>query len=170
MHTRQFVSKSDIRDWPLIGWLCEKGGTIFIPSSKRRGVRHIFRSSSPVFKPVNGWLSSQKEPPQRRARCYPSRDNLSEAALDAKVPVQPYALHYLDQQGNLHPAADFIDNMTFAKSMLSILKAPPMKAALIQLVLVDTTGSHRRELAALTHTLIVEALAQTESVAAQAQA
>src|SRR5437016_834190 len=26
----RFVAKSDIRDWPLIGWLCDQAGTIFI--------------------------------------------------------------------------------------------------------------------------------------------
>src|SRR5690242_17630443 len=30
LHPCRFVAKSDIRDWPLIGWLCEKAGTIFI--------------------------------------------------------------------------------------------------------------------------------------------
>ena len=170
MHTCQFVAKSDIRDWPLIGWLCEKGGTIFIARGKQRDVRHIFQGLVISIQAGERVAFFPEGTTAAQGAVLPFHANLFEAALDAKVPVQPYALRYLDQQGNLHPAADFIGDMTFAQSMLGILKAPPMKAELIQLAPVDTTGSHRRELAALTHTLIAEALAQTESVAAEAQA
>jgi 1-acyl-sn-glycerol-3-phosphate acyltransferase len=38
------------------------------------------------------------------------------------VPVQPFVLRYVDAQGNFHPAADFIGDMTFAESMSTILK------------------------------------------------
>src|SRR5689334_6314798 len=36
MQTCRFVAKADIRDWPLIGWLCDKAGTIFIARGKLR--------------------------------------------------------------------------------------------------------------------------------------
>src|SRR5579872_6301906 len=39
----RFVAKSDIRDWPLIGWLCDQAGTIFIARGKQRDVRRIFQ-------------------------------------------------------------------------------------------------------------------------------
>jgi 1-acyl-sn-glycerol-3-phosphate acyltransferase len=30
VRSARFVAKSEIRDWPVIGWLCEKVGTIFV--------------------------------------------------------------------------------------------------------------------------------------------
>jgi 1-acyl-sn-glycerol-3-phosphate acyltransferase len=39
----RFVAKSDIRDWPLIGWLCDRAGTIFIARGRQRDVRRIFQ-------------------------------------------------------------------------------------------------------------------------------
>jgi 1-acyl-sn-glycerol-3-phosphate acyltransferase len=32
----RFVAKSEIRDWPLLGWLAERAGTLFIRRSRRR--------------------------------------------------------------------------------------------------------------------------------------
>src|SRR5579872_6317246 len=39
-----FVAKSDIRDWPLIGWLCSVTDTIFIARGRMRDVRRIFEN------------------------------------------------------------------------------------------------------------------------------
>ena len=39
----RFVAKADIRDWPLIGWLCAKTGTIFIARGRLRDVRRIYQ-------------------------------------------------------------------------------------------------------------------------------
>jgi len=77
----------------------------------------------------------------------PFHANLFEAAIDAKVPVQPYALRYLDTNEQLHPAADFIGDMTIAQSIISILKARGLTAELIQLPAISTDGAHRRDLA-----------------------
>ena len=41
IHPCRFVAKSDIRSWPLIGWLCHKTGTIFIARGKQSDVRRI---------------------------------------------------------------------------------------------------------------------------------
>ena len=162
IQTCQFVAKSDIRDWPLIGWLCEKGGTIFIARGKQRDVRRIFQGLVTSIEAGARVAFFPEGTTAAQGSLLPFHANLFEAALDAKVPVQPYALRYLDEHGALHPAADFIGDMTFAESMLAILKAPPMKAELVQLAPIDTTGSHRRDLAVLAHTAIAEALELTE--------
>ena len=165
IQTCQFVAKSDIRDWPLIGWLCEKGGTIFIARGKQRDVRRIFQGLVTSIEAGARVAFFPEGTTAAQGSILPFHANLFEAALDAKVPVQPYALRYLDEQGALHPAADFIGDMTFAESMLAILKAPPMKAELVQLAPIDTTGSHRRDLAVLAHAAIAEALEITEKEA-----
>jgi 1-acyl-sn-glycerol-3-phosphate acyltransferase len=162
MQTCQFVGKSDIRDWPLLGWLCEKGGTIFIARGKQRDVRRIFQGLVTSIEAGARVAFFPEGTTAAQGSILPFHANLFEAALDAKAPVQPFALRYLDEQGALHPAADFIGDMTFAQSMLAILKAPPMHAELIQLAPIDTTGSHRRELAVIARSAIAEALGLAE--------
>jgi len=74
------------------------------------------------------------------------------------VPVQPYALRYLDAQGKYHPAADFIGEMTIVESILAILNAGSITAELTQLASISTAGAHRRELAVAARQAIADGL------------
>ena len=91
----------------------------------------------------------------------PFHANLFEAAIDAKVPVQPVALSYVDPKGARHPSVDFIGDMTFAESIIAILDGPPVMAKLMVLPPIDTIGAHRRELAEVTHQAVAAALGVT---------
>jgi 1-acyl-sn-glycerol-3-phosphate acyltransferase len=167
LHPCRFVAKSDIRDWPLIGWLCEKAGTIFISRGKLRDVRRIYQGLVASLHAGEHVAFFPEGTTAAQGTLLPFHANLFEAAIEAEVPIQPYAVRYVDQHGQLHPAADFIGDMTFAQSLMTILKAPGMTAQLMLLPVIDTSAaSHRRELADAAYTAI--ALALDESVGAGA--
>ncbi|SEO22863.1 1-acyl-sn-glycerol-3-phosphate acyltransferase [Duganella sp. CF517] len=161
LHPSHFVAKAEIRSWPLAGWLAEKAGTVFISRGNRRDLRHIFkglvttleRGERVAFFP-EGTTSSQ-------GNLLPFHANLFEAAIDARVPVQPVALSYVDPTGARHPSVDFIGDMTFAESIIAILDGPPVLAKLMVLAPIDTIGAHRRELAEVTHQAVAAALGVT---------
>ena len=88
----------------------------------------------------------------------PFHANLFEAAIDAQVLVQPYALRYVDAQGRFHPTVDFVGDMTFAASMMSILRGDKITAQLIVLPTIPTEGKHRRDLAQNARAVIAEAI------------
>lgn len=158
MQPCRFVAKADIRNWPLLGWLCEQAGTIFIARGKRRETRRVqeglvigmLRGERIAFFP-EGTTSAQ-------GTLLPFHSNLFEAAIKADALVQPYAVRYLDGQGALHPAANFIGETTFVDSMMLILKARGMTAQLIELPAIDSGGLDRRELAQRAREAIAAAL------------
>lgn len=158
VHACRFVAKSDIRDWPLIGWLCEKSGTIFIARGKQRDVRRIYAGL--VQSIHNGervaFFPEGTTAPQ--GIVLPFHANLFEAAIEAQVPVQAYALRYVDEAGHLHPAADFIGDMSFMQSVMMILRHRGMQAQLIRLPAMSSAGAHRRELAVAMHDKIAQVL------------
>jgi 1-acyl-sn-glycerol-3-phosphate acyltransferase len=89
----------------------------------------------------------------------PFHANLFEAAIEAEVPIQPYALRYVDAQGNMHEAVDFVGDMTFVQSMLTILKSSGITAHLMVLPAIPVNGDpHRRELAAAAREAIAQVL------------
>lgn len=153
-----FVAKADIRNWPLLGWLCEQAGTIFIARGKRRETRRvqeglvtsILRGQRIAFFP-EGTTAAQ-------GNLLPFHSNLFEAAISAGVPIKPYAVRYLDAQGNLNAAANFIGDTTFVDSMMLILKTRGMHAQLIELPLIDSSELDRRALSARAHAAIANAL------------
>jgi 1-acyl-sn-glycerol-3-phosphate acyltransferase len=154
----RFVAKSDIRDWPLLGWLCAAAGAIFIARGRQRDVRRIYHGlvesihagERVAFFP-EGTTVSQGAPA-------PFHANLFEAAINADAPVQPYALRYVTASGAFHPAVEFIGDMTFAQSMIAVLKAEPIFARLTVLPVIQSSGAHRRDLARAAHGAIGQAL------------
>ncbi|RJF97795.1 lysophospholipid acyltransferase family protein [Noviherbaspirillum saxi] len=161
----RFVAKSDIRDWPLIGWLCAKTGTIFISRGKLRDVRRIYQGLVASLHAGERVAFFPEGTTAAQGQVLPFHANLFEAAIEAQVPIQPYAIRYVDAHGRLHPAADFIGDMSFVQSMLTVLKAGGMTARLSLLAPIETAaGSHRRELADAAHDAIATAL--PDSVAA----
>ena len=157
----RFVAKAEIRAWPLGGWLAEKAGTVFIARGNRRDLRHIFKGlvhslqqgERVAFFP-EGTTSSQ-------GTLLPFHANLFEAAIDAKVRVQPFALRYVDDGGKRHGAVDFIGDMTLAQSMVAILTGPPIHAHVHSLPALDASGAHRRELAQAAQDAVAGALGVT---------
>lgn len=163
LHPCRFVAKSDIRGWPLIGWLCEKTGTIFISRGKVRDVRRIYQGLVTSLHAGEHVAFFPEGTTAAQGSLLPFHANLFEAAIEAEVPVQPFALRYTDGSGRLHPAADFIGDMTFVQSMLAILKAGKVTAQLVVLPAIPTDkASHRRELADAAHASIAQTLGYAE--------
>ncbi len=167
-HPCRFVAKSDIRDWPLIGWLCEKTGTIFISRGKLRDVRRIYQGLVTSLHSGEHVAFFPEGTTAAQGTMLSFHANLFEAAIEAEVPVQPYALRYVGKDGQLHPAADFVGDMTFVQSLLTVLRASGMTVQLTLLPEISTgTASHRRELAEAAHQSIASALGYTMPAAAQ---
>lgn len=158
MQPCRFVAKSDIRNWPFIGWLCAKTGTIFISRGKASDVRRIFKGLVESIEAGERVAFFPEGTTAGQGKLLPFHANLFEAALDARVAVQPYAIRYLDAQGQYHPAADFIGETTIVESILAILKARTMTAELVQLPLVQTENAHRRDLALMVHRAVAAGL------------
>jgi 1-acyl-sn-glycerol-3-phosphate acyltransferase len=158
MHPSRFVAKSEIRAWPVLGWLVDKAGTVFIARGNRRELRHIFQGMVTALERGERVAFFPEGTTAPQGTVLPFHANLFEAAVDAKVPVQPYAVRYFDRDGALHPAVNFIGDMTFAHSMVSILRAGHIRAELT--CLAPIKGTHRRELAAAAHDAIARALAR----------
>jgi 1-acyl-sn-glycerol-3-phosphate acyltransferase len=165
LYPSHFVAKAEIRAWPLAGWLAEKAGTVFISRGSRRDLRHIFKGLVHSLERGERVAFFPEGTTAPQGSLLPFHANLFEAAIDAKVPVQPFALTYQDASGASHPSVDFIGDTSFAESIVLILNGPPVKARLAILAPLDTTGAHRRELADATHQAVAAALGVATSVA-----
>jgi len=154
----RFVAKSDIRDWPLLGWLCDRAGTIFIARGRQRDVRRIFQGLVKSIHAGERVAFFPEGTTSLQGTVLPFHANLFEAAIDADVPVQPYALRYLDRNGRPHPAVEYVGDTTFVQSMLTILRHRDITAELLVLPALSSEGAHRRELAVAAHDAIAGAL------------
>jgi len=153
------VAKSEIRDWPVLGWLVDQAGTVFIARGNRRELRHIFKGMVAALEAGQRVAFFPEGTTASQGTVLPFHANLFEAAVDARVPVQPYALRYLDASGALHPAVDYVGDKTFVQSMIAVLSGSPIRAQLTCLAPIEAAHAHRREVAQAAHDAIGEALA-----------
>jgi 1-acyl-sn-glycerol-3-phosphate acyltransferase len=160
----RFVAKSDIRDWPLLGWLCDRAGTIFIARGRQRDVRRIFQGLVQSIHAGERVAFFPEGTTSLQGTVLPFHANLFEAAIDADVPVQPYALRYLDRNGRPHPAVEYVGDTTFVQSMVTILRHRNITAELLVLPVISSAEAHRRELALAAHDAIAGALEASEFV------
>jgi 1-acyl-sn-glycerol-3-phosphate acyltransferase len=158
LHPCHFVAKAEIRGWPMLGWLAEMAGTIFIARGNRRELRHLFTGLVDKLRAGERVAFFPEGTTAAQGNLLPFHPNLFEAAIDAKVPVQALAVSYVDAGGNPHPAVDFIGDMTFAASLMLILNGPRVQARLAFLAPLETQGAHRRELAEAAHRAVAAAL------------
>ncbi len=146
-HPCRFVAKADIRSWPLLGWLCARSGTIFIERGNLRAVRRIYEGLVSRLHAGERVAFFPEGTTSVQGSVLPFHSNLFESAVEAGVPIQPFALRYLDDEGRFHPSATFVGEMSFVESLLTILKGGRIRAELVRLPLIGTAGCHRRELA-----------------------
>ena len=154
----RFVAKAEIRDWPLVGRLCGMNGTIFIARGKRGEVRQVYEGLIAALAAGERVAFFPEGSTSDQGTVLPFHANLFEAAIEAGVPIQPYAVRYVDPQGRLHPGTRFVGETTFGQSVKAILKSRGVRAELLLLPAIETTGVQRRELAAASRRAIAKGL------------
>ncbi len=92
LHPCRFVAKAEIRAWPVLGWLAARAGTVFIARGNRRDLRHTFKGIVGVLRQGERVAFFPEGTTGLQGTVLPFHANLLEAAIDAKVAVQPYAL------------------------------------------------------------------------------
>lgn len=125
-----FVSKSEVRHWPVAGWLAWKIGTLFIKRAKRADTARINRAMRAILE-QGGWVAVFPEGTssdgRQIRRFLPS---LLQPAVDLGLPVVPAAVRYRQPDGGHCDAANYIDRMTIAESLWRIAGAPVIHAGL----------------------------------------
>lgn len=152
----RFVAKSDIRGWPVMGWLAERGGTLFIDRSRRHDtarMNHEMVHALAVRHCVAIFPEGTTTDGSRLKRFYPS---LFQPAVTAGVPVVPVALAYRQPDGAREPAAAYVDDMSFWESLQRILDRREIRAEIAFLPQLQESG--RREIAERCEQLIASAL------------
>ena len=153
-----FVCKADVREWPLIGWLCERTETVFMP----RGSRSAARQTSEIVaaRLRQGWTVAlfPEGTTSDGSGLLPFHAALLQGAIDADCPVQPLALRYLDGHGEPTAAPAYCGETTLLQSLRLIAAQPRLEARLDILAPLDGRGAARRALAAHAETKIRQAL------------
>ena len=93
----RFVSKADVRHWPLIGTLATGGGTLYIEREKRRDAMRVVHHMAESLKAGDVVAVFPEGTTGDGRALLPFHANLIQAAISAHAPVQPVALRFVDR-------------------------------------------------------------------------
>lgn len=119
-HELYFLSKAEVREWPLIGHLAAAAGTLFI----RRGSGESGRKAAEIAEHLRAGRTVLVFPEGTSTRGDSVRrffPQLFSAAQDAAVAVQPVALSYPAADGRADPELAFIGNDAFHTHLWRLL-------------------------------------------------
>ncbi len=156
-----FVAKSEVRDWPIFGWMAKQVGTIFIQRGSATHARKVVMELAETLK--FGAICIFPEGTSTSGdHVLPFRSNLFESAVISGIPVSPLAIQYGDlvSQKRSHAPA-FVDDMGLIESISNILNNPGLEVKLQFLGPILTSESHaydRKTLALLSHESISRAI------------
>jgi 1-acyl-sn-glycerol-3-phosphate acyltransferase len=158
IHPAHFIAKSEVRDWPIIGWLSRRCGTIFIERALRQNASLINRRISLLLKQdaCVGLFPEGTTSDGTQAGHFHSA--LIQPAIDAGVWLCPIALRYQNRDGKLETGAAFIGDMTLAQSIWQILRTPQFNALVVFTPALQAANANRRVLARVAQAAIAQSL------------
>ena len=125
-----FVSKAEVRQWPVLGAVARAGGTLFVNRERRADVRDL----SPQFAP----LIAEGVVPTIFAegtstggdRVLPFHSSLLAPAAQENWPITPAWLGYSLDEGSVSEEVAYWRDMTFLPHFLNLLSKPRIRAVL----------------------------------------
>ena len=145
----RFVSKSDIKAWPVVGTLATHAGTLYIERHRRRDAHRMVQDVGQAMRNGDVIAVFPEGTTSDGQGVLPFHANLIEAALLAQVPVRPLALQFVDRHsGQASRAVCYIDDDTLVGSVWRTLRSPGIVARVYWGAEQQGQGRDRRQWAA----------------------
>lgn len=158
-----FVSKDEVRRWPLIGWLCASTDTLFLERGSRIAAQRAREN-------LVGGLRSGKRialfpegTTTRGNTVLPFHSALLQSAIDAGTTVTPVALRYRSDDGSHSVAPAYVDDISLLECLRSIANEKRLYAEVLAHAPLTTAAIDRRELSAHVHRVITHTLHHCEA-------
>ena len=141
----RFVSKSELREWPLIGTLATGAGTLYIERESRKDALRMVKEMARALMAGDVLAVFPEGTTGDGFDMLPFHANLIQSAIDADAPVQPLALQFVDSKTNeISMAARFVGDDTLLGSIWRTLNAQGMKAVVQFGEIQSADGRNRR--------------------------
>lgn len=144
-----FVSKAEVRGWPLIGWLAARNDTIFLQRGSRGHAKQVNAQIAALLQTGRMVGVFPEGTTTDGTQVLHFHAALLQPAIECGQPIQALALRYEMPDGRLSPAPAYVGDLSLAACVRAIAAEPQLVARLQTFPAIPTdTGRHRREIAA----------------------
>lgn len=145
----RFISKAEVRNWPVIGWLADKaGGTLFLERTRKSDAKRMNEVMATHLLEGDCLALFPESTTSDGRGLLPFFPSLFQPAVAAEAAVWPARIRYLDAAGRYCHDAAYYGDMSLATSLANILRAGGIVAEIEFLPAIHARGLGRKDLAA----------------------
>ena len=153
-----FLSKAEVRKWPLIGWIASKNGTLFIARGKQGAASQAKTDLTYALNNNVNVLLFPEGTTNDGTYLRNFHPRLYAAAIESERPVIPVTIRYEAVNGSLHEDVPFINEVTFISNLWQVLGNDKVIVKVHVLDPIPSTNTARKALAADSREAVHKAL------------
>lgn len=146
-----FVAKSDISNWPVIGYLARQGGTVFIRRGNKQHIKTTAEKMVWLLKQNGNIIAFPEGTTTKGDEVLHFHPSLFQPALLTRSAIQPVALQY---QGVAKEHAPFVGNDAFVPHLIKMLTLDKIEVHLSFLPVINSSGKSRHAVSIETRDMI----------------
>ena len=143
----RFVSKADVKAWPLVSRLVDSANTLYLERERKRDALRVVHAMAASMRAGEMVAIFPEGTTSTGHGLLPFHANLLQAAIATATPVQPAALRFSDAKHAVSVAVEFVGSTTLLQSLWGTAKGEGVVARLVFLAPCDSAGCDRRALA-----------------------
>ncbi len=124
-----FLSKAEVKSWPVIGWFTAKAGTLFIQRGVSGAAENSLKEITQCLESAGSVVVFPEGTTTDGSSLKKFHGRLLQAAINAGVEIQPIALRYPYKNG-INPHVPYIGDLTFMDSVFGLTRSKPLNIEL----------------------------------------
>jgi 1-acyl-sn-glycerol-3-phosphate acyltransferase len=145
-HAR-FVSKADVKAWPLLSHLVHAAGTLYLERERKRDALRVVHLMAQALTAGETVAVFPEGTTSDGHALLPFHANLLQAAIATAARVQPVALRFSDAAQPISPAVEFVGDTTLLQSLWRVACGEGLVACVTLLPARPSVQADRRALA-----------------------
>jgi 1-acyl-sn-glycerol-3-phosphate acyltransferase len=141
-----FVSKREIKFWPVVGWLTQMGGTLFVDRARRAQVGQVNDEIEAALDLGALVVLFPEGTSSNGETVLPFKTSLLEPAAQSTHPLTVSAIQYTAEDGDAGAEVCYWGDHTFFPHLLNLLGKRAVRAT-VRFAPIQPTGVDRKQLA-----------------------
>lgn len=154
----RFVAKSEIRRWPLVGWMVSRQGTVFVQRARKRDTARVNETVEAALESGEAVVVFPEGTTTDGSEVRPFHASLLQPLVHVHGWAVPVGLRYVREDGSRDPAPAYVTGLTLWDCTRQVTARRALAAELFFGEPVHAVGRHRRDLAEVTAASVATSL------------
>ncbi len=155
-----FIAKSEVKKWPIFGFVSRALGTFYIHRENKFAVYRDLPEGQKVLQRGQSLLVFPEGTTTMGDELLPFYPMMFELAVREEKYVQPVAICFYDEHGDRSTAAPFVGEESIIDSLIRVAGANSVRAEIHYLPLLDARKLDRKQLASKSKQAIYDSISQ----------